>query len=226
MLKSQLQRHGSCSHRLDKGAKISLRKGWWQTGEQPKVKAQQSHEFWVSKSLENERATFQASDVESNLRWTPDRINASPCLQRYLDALPSGEYFGKGYQVVATNGSLQIIDLARNSLPWERGSCGTTLPYPTDPNGWLGGQHSSTRAELAAVVMALQGDPRADDLAILIDSAAAIQRLQWFWSNDFRPAEDYDIIHDIWLKLKLRSDSSSRILFVKVHGHSGDPLHE
>ena len=35
---------------------------------------------------------------------------------------------------------------------------------------------SSTRAELAAVVMALQGTPRADDLAILIDSAAAIQK--------------------------------------------------
>ena len=31
----------------------------------------------------------------------------------------------------------------------------------------VGGQHSSTRAELAAVVMALQGTPRADDLAIL-----------------------------------------------------------
>jgi len=27
-LKSQLQRHGSCLHRLDKGTKISLRKGW------------------------------------------------------------------------------------------------------------------------------------------------------------------------------------------------------
>ena len=72
-LKSQFQRHGSCLHRLDKGAKISL-----------------------------------ASDIESNLRWTPDRINASQCLQRYLDALPSGEYFGKGYQVVATDGSLQL----------------------------------------------------------------------------------------------------------------------
>jgi len=43
---------------------------------------------------------------------------------------------------------------------------------------WVGGQHSSTRAELAAVVMALQGTPRADDLAILINSAAAIQRLR------------------------------------------------
>ena len=30
------------------------------------------------------------------------------------------------------------------------------------------------RAELTAVVMALQGTPRADDLAIFIDSAAAI----------------------------------------------------
>jgi len=25
----------------------------------------------------------------------------------------------------------------RKSLPWERGSCGTMLPYPTDPNGWV-----------------------------------------------------------------------------------------
>ena len=54
-LKSQLQRHGSCLHRMDKGAKISLRKGW--TGERTKIKTQQSHEIWVSKSLENERAT-------------------------------------------------------------------------------------------------------------------------------------------------------------------------
>jgi len=94
-LRSQLQRHGSCLHRLDKGAKISLRKGWWQTGKRTKIKGQQSHENWVSKSLENERAFFQASDIESNLRWTPDRINASPCLQRYLDALPSGDTLGK-----------------------------------------------------------------------------------------------------------------------------------
>jgi len=94
----------------------------------------------------------------------------------------------------------------------------------------VGGQHSSTRAELAAMVMALQGTPRADDLAILIESAAAIQRLRWVRSHDFRPAEhkvkDYDIIHDILLELKRRFESSSRTLFVKVHGHSGDPLHK
>jgi len=102
-----------------------------------------------------------------------------------------------------------------------------TIPHRSER---VGGQHSSIRAELAAVVMALQGTPRADDLAILIDSAAAIQRLWWFRSHDFQPAEhmvkDYNIINDILRELKLWSASSSRTLFVKVHGHSGDPLHE
>jgi len=78
--------------------------------------------------------------------------------------------------------------------------------------------------------MALQGTPRGDDLAILIDSAVAIQKLRWFRSHDFRLAEhkvnDYDIIHEILRELKLQSESSSRTLLVKVHGHSGDPLHE
>ena len=34
------------------------------------------------------------------------------------------------------------------------------------------------------------------------------------------------MIHDILLELTWRSESSSRTLFVKVHGHSGGPLHE
>jgi len=228
-LKSQVQRHGSFLHRLDKGVKVSLGKGWWQTGERTKIKAQQSHEIWVSKSLEAEAATFQASDIESNLRWTPDRMNASPCLQRYLDALPSGKYFGKGYQVVTTDGSLR---LNRSSIKEPVMGAGVMWHDVgiLHRSKRVGGQHSCTRAELAAVVMALQGTPRADDLAILIDSAAAIQRLRWFRSRDFRPAEhkvkDYDIIQDILRELKLRSEASSRTLFVKVHGHSGDPLHE
>ena len=37
VLKSHFQRHGSCLHWLDKGAKISLRKGLWQTGERTKI---------------------------------------------------------------------------------------------------------------------------------------------------------------------------------------------
>jgi len=61
-LKSQLQHNGSCLHQLDKGTKVSLRKSWWQTGKRTKIKVQQSHEIWMSKSLETERGTFQASD--------------------------------------------------------------------------------------------------------------------------------------------------------------------
>jgi len=164
------RRHGSCLHRLDKGAKVSLRKGWWQTGERTKIKVQQSHKISVSTSLETKRSTFQASDIETNLRWTPDQVNASPCLQRYLNALQSGEYFGKGHQGVATDGSLRLIRSStkepamRAGVMWHN----ATLPHRSEQ---VGGQHSSTRAELAAVVMALHGTPRADDLAILIDSA-------------------------------------------------------
>jgi len=51
-LKSQLQRLGSCLHQRDKGVKVSLRKGWWQTGERTRIKAQQSLEIWVGKSVE------------------------------------------------------------------------------------------------------------------------------------------------------------------------------
>ena len=57
-LKSQLQRHGSYLHPLDKGANLNLRKGRWQTGERTKIKAQQSHEIRVSTSLETERTAF------------------------------------------------------------------------------------------------------------------------------------------------------------------------
>ena len=135
--------------------------------------------------------------ILSHLRWTPDRINASPCLQRYLDALPSGILWER---LSATDGPLR---LNRSSTKEPAMGSGVTwhdaaIPHRSER---VGGQHSSTRAELAAVVMALQGTSRADDLAILIDSAAAIQRLRWFRSHDFRLAEhkvkDHDIIHDI-----------------------------
>jgi hypothetical protein len=150
-----------------------LRKGWWQTGERTKIKAQQSYKIWVRTSLRTERSSFQASDIESNLPWTPERINASPCLQRYLNAPPSDEHFGKGYQVVATDATLRLYRSSTKEpamgvgVMWHN----ATIPHRSEQ---VGGQHSSTRAELTAEVVALQGTPRGDDLAILIDSAAAI----------------------------------------------------
>ena len=62
------------------------------------------------------------------------------------------------------------------------------------------GQHYSTRAELASVVIALHRIPCADDPAILFDSATAIQRLWLFQSHNLQLAEpkikDYDIIQE------------------------------
>jgi len=90
----------------------------------------------------------------------------------------------KGYQVVVTHESLRL-NRSRTKEP----AIGTGFMWHDAPiphrSELVGGQHSSTRAELAAVVMALQGTPRADDLAILIDSTADIQRLRWFLSHDF-----------------------------------------
>ena len=121
----------------------------------------------MSISLQTARATFQTSDIESNLHWTPDRINASPSLQRYLNALPSGEYFGKGYQVVVTDESLQLNQSSTKEPAMGAGVMWHNAAIPHRSKR-VGGQHSSTRAELAAVVMALQGTSRADDLVILI----------------------------------------------------------
>jgi len=57
--------------------------------------------------------------------------------------------------------------------------------------------------------MALQGTPRVDDPAILIDSAAAEQ---WFRSHDFRTdehkVEDHDNIQNIVPKRKLGAAAS------------------
>jgi len=40
-----------CLYRLGRGNKVSMRKGWWKTGEHTKTKVQQSHKILVSKSL-------------------------------------------------------------------------------------------------------------------------------------------------------------------------------
>ena len=81
-------------------------------------------------------------------------IELTPRLQRYLDALPSGEYFGKDYQVVATDGSLRLNQSNTKEPAMGAGVMwhDAAIPHRSER---VGGQHSSTRAELAAVVMAL-----------------------------------------------------------------------
>jgi len=147
---------------------------WYKTAQWRQVRVLKTHQAGKASGQQTHRGipmgafkTLAFFLIESNFRWTLDRINASPCLQRNLDTLSSGEYFGNGYQVVATNESLR---LNRSSTKEPAMGAGVmwhdaTIPHRSER---VGGQHSSTRADLATVVMALKGSPRAESLAILI----------------------------------------------------------
>ena len=93
----------------------------------------------------------------------------------------------------------------------------------------VAGTLSSTRSELAAMAVAIREAKADADLVILIDSAAAIRRLAWFRRRDFRPnakrTKDLDIITAIVKGLERREQAGSHTTLVKVHGHTGEPLH-
>jgi hypothetical protein len=71
--------------------------------------------------------------------------------------------------------------------------------------------------------------PMEKELVILIDSAAAIRRLTWYRRKDFRPhprkTKDFDIVREIIESLDERGRNGARTTMVKVHGHTGEPLH-
>jgi len=66
-------------------------------------------------------------------------------------------------------------------------------------------------------------------LFILVDSAATLQRLAWCRNREFCPSprriKDVDVMHDIMTLIRMRQDVGRATTFVKVHDHSGDPLH-
>ena len=67
------------------------------------------------------------------------------------------------------------------------------------------------------------------ELVILIDSAAAIRRLTWYRRKDFRPhprkTKDFNIVREIIESLDERGRNGACTTMVKVHGHTGEPLH-
>ncbi len=89
---------------------------------------------------------------------------------------------------------------------------------------------SSTRAELAVILLTLRQANPAVALILLVDSTAAIRRLARFRSQEFRPAwetcKDADIVRGILDQLLLRTEHQGTTTFVLVHGHSSHPLHE
>jgi len=82
---------------------------------------------------------------------------------------------------------------------------------------------------LAAIAQAVELAPIGKDLVILVDSAAAIRRLTWFRRKDFRPhpsrTKDYDIVQEIVRGIYKRGEKGAHTTLVKVHGHTGEPLH-
>jgi len=72
----------------------------------------------------------------------------SPCLQRYLYALPNGEYVGKGYRVVATDGSLRLNRSSTKEPAMGPGchDCGSCKPtWGADGEVHMNFAHRTTR---------------------------------------------------------------------------------
>jgi hypothetical protein len=124
----------------------------------------------------------------------------------------------------------------------ERGSRRQKEEEPQSVSRRVAGNLSSTRAELAAIAQTVKIAPIETDLIILIDSAAAIRRLTWFRRKELGPhprrtkdydivqeivlsLKDYDIVQEIVLSLDERGRHGARTTMVKVHGHTGEPLH-
>ena len=191
---------------------------------------------------EEEKAAHKTeAEKEYGQEWAPWRWleKESESMTRYLNALPSGLYRkGEGGWLVATDGSLRknpatkLVEWMGSGVAWQH----DRLPRVSTR---IGGRLSSTRAELAAVDMALgqsmqidTSDDREQEqkhMTILIDSSAAVGRLRWFKRKDFKPPKrkikDFDILEAIVQKLKIREEKGLITRFVKVTGHTGEPLH-
>ena len=214
---------GTLGQRFDKGAKIKMKKGWWETGERTIIKSDGVYEIWHSKYPQKEYMELQMPFYH----WMPHKQHQrSVSLQTYLTALPGYGYRSQG-TVVATDGSLRTRKHTTGEMSMGAGIAAEDGDLHLSFR--VGGQFSSTRSELVAIVLALRTMEQVQSLFILVDSAAALQRLAWCRSREFCPSprkmKDVDVMHDIMTIIRMRQDAGRSTTFVKVHGHSGDPLH-
>ena len=203
--------------------------------------AEEAHEGKQEEPEEEEENEAHTTDAEKEYgqEWAPWRWleKESESMTRYLDALPSGLYRkGEGGWLVATDGSLRknpatkLVEWMGSGVAWQHDK----LPRVSTR---IGGRLSG--AELAAVDMALgqsmqneTSDGREQEqkhMTILIDSSAAVGRLRWFKRKDFKPSKrkikDFDILEAIIQKLKILEEKGLITRFVKVTGHTDEPLH-
>jgi hypothetical protein len=108
------RRLGRLGQRFVKGAKIMMKKRWWEAGERTDIKSNGTYEIWYSRREELEVITLELP----SLMWMPYKHCAqSPSLQAYLQALPGFQYRSKG-TVVATDGSLRTTSTHREKCRW------------------------------------------------------------------------------------------------------------
>ncbi|EGC48103.1 RNase H domain-containing protein [Histoplasma capsulatum var. duboisii H88] len=98
-----------------------------------------------------------------------------------------------------------------------------------------GSRQTNQRAELTAIIRALDIAPRHRDVTIFTDSKYAIncvtvwfvnwQRNKWMTAQD-KPVENKDLIQSILLKIEERTLLNVKTLFEWVRGHSQNPGNE
>ena len=113
------------------------------------IKSNGSYEIWDSRQEEQEVTTLELH----SLMWMPyTHCAQSSSLQAYLQALPGSHYRAKG-TVVATDGSLRTHKHTSGEMSMGAGVASDD--GATRISVRVGGQFSSTRAELAAIAIEL-----------------------------------------------------------------------
>jgi len=235
-----LNRRGRSIGTIKRGDAFCMRKGWWQTGERKRIRAQQELQIWerskptVSSNPES-RAGNEEEEGEDQWvtagkeTWQPREDKHAPALEIFLQALPSGKYRHATATVAATDGALRLHRQSGEGETMGAGIAWLGEPKREHDSKRVAGPLSSTRAELAAIAQALDLAPGDKDLVLLVDSAAALNRLKWFKKQEFRPIphkiKDLDIVDTIVRAIHEREQKKLHLTLVKVHGHTGEPLH-
>jgi ribonuclease HI len=98
-----------------------------------------------------------------------------------------------------------------------------------------GNRQTNQRAELTAILRALDIAPRHRDVTIVTDSRYAIDSVTvWFikwrrnnWmTTDGKPVENKDLVESILIKIEERNLLNVKTLFEWVKGHNRDPGNE
>ncbi|KAJ5794402.1 hypothetical protein N7457_001001 [Penicillium paradoxum] len=113
----------------------------------------------------------------------------------------------------------------------------TSVPYPSRnvSEPLKGSRQTNQRAELTAILRAIDIAPRHRDVTIITDSRYSIDCVTvWFvnwrrnnWmTRDKKPVENKDLVESILVKIEERNELKVKTLFEWVKGHNKDPGNE